>query len=355
MRSVASQQLSTSASNGRSELPLFSLAADRSLTTCSRADGGAWFNYPFLTGYEHDTETGLDFAQARHYSNTQGRFTGADPLVGSLLNPQSLNRYAYVSNNPLTSTDPSGMFQVQWPASNNGSHGGSGELERAEAEYDGRVQNTRDALAATAAAQSGDWARVNQLMDANPTLEFENRSSDSATATVGLMEDTLGVGGVLGDPGAFLSSTFVITDLPANDILFQGWLSKNTIFGDGDCAQLAQVLAERQGTPMGKAGSGRWKRGKQAMGGGLKRGTVIASGWDPDGYYPNYSDWGNHVAIFLEYLPGGGIKVLEQVHGHVQTRDKTDVNSSSYYYNPNAFYVVNVGPSVPGVPARRHH
>jgi RHS repeat-associated protein len=56
-----------------------------------------------FTGYERDTETGLDFAQARYYSNAQGRFTSPDPLMASAkaTDPQSWNRYAYVVNNPL--------------------------------------------------------------------------------------------------------------------------------------------------------------------------------------------------------------------------------------------------------------
>jgi hypothetical protein len=29
------------------------------------------------------------------------RFSSSDPLAGSLADPQSLNRYAYVFNNPL--------------------------------------------------------------------------------------------------------------------------------------------------------------------------------------------------------------------------------------------------------------
>jgi RHS repeat-associated protein len=64
-----------------------------------------------FTGYERDAETGLDFAEARYYSTRQGRFTAVDPLHASakLTDPQTLNRYAYVGNNPLIYTDPSGM------------------------------------------------------------------------------------------------------------------------------------------------------------------------------------------------------------------------------------------------------
>ena len=81
------------------------------MTTCARADAGAWFNYPFLTGYEADAETGLNFAQARYQSSVQGRFTSADPLLASASvgNPQSFNRYTYVVNNPVNLTDPSGL------------------------------------------------------------------------------------------------------------------------------------------------------------------------------------------------------------------------------------------------------
>ncbi len=67
-----------------------------------------------FTGYEADTETGLNFAQARYQSATQGRFTSPDPFGGSMspLSPQSFNRYSYVSNNPVNSTDPTGMFNA---------------------------------------------------------------------------------------------------------------------------------------------------------------------------------------------------------------------------------------------------
>jgi RHS repeat-associated protein len=64
-----------------------------------------------FTGYEKDTETGLDFAEARYYNNQHGRFTAVDPLLssGKSANPQTFNRYIYVMNQPLRFTDPSGM------------------------------------------------------------------------------------------------------------------------------------------------------------------------------------------------------------------------------------------------------
>lgn len=44
----------------------------------------------------------------RIYDPGLGRFLQADPLIQDLSNPQSLNRYTYVFNNPLAYTDPTG-------------------------------------------------------------------------------------------------------------------------------------------------------------------------------------------------------------------------------------------------------
>ena len=45
---------------------------------------------------------------ARFYSPRLGRFLSADSIVPNFANPQSLNRFAYVLNNPLKYTDPTG-------------------------------------------------------------------------------------------------------------------------------------------------------------------------------------------------------------------------------------------------------
>jgi RHS repeat-associated protein len=80
------------------------------------------------TGKERDAETGLDYFGARYFSAAQGRFTSPDEFKGGIADaftgndietntalpyaditdPQTLNKYAYVRNNPLRYTDPDG-------------------------------------------------------------------------------------------------------------------------------------------------------------------------------------------------------------------------------------------------------
>jgi RHS repeat-associated protein len=61
-----------------------------------------------FTQKERDNETGLDYFGARYYASAQGRFTSADSYGGSFVNPQTLNLYTYVRNNPLKYVDPTG-------------------------------------------------------------------------------------------------------------------------------------------------------------------------------------------------------------------------------------------------------
>jgi RHS repeat-associated protein len=63
-----------------------------------------------FTGYERDTaESGLDYGVNRLYSVSYGKFQTPDLLNGVTDDPQSLNKYSYVANDPLNWTDPLGL------------------------------------------------------------------------------------------------------------------------------------------------------------------------------------------------------------------------------------------------------
>ena len=61
-----------------------------------------------FTGQRKDSGSGLLFYNARWYDPVAGRFLQADTIVSAPGDPQSLNRYSYVRNNPLRYVDPSG-------------------------------------------------------------------------------------------------------------------------------------------------------------------------------------------------------------------------------------------------------
>jgi RHS repeat-associated protein len=104
------------------------LGSTRLLTTMTKSVADSLDYLPFgeqiagdtgtthkFTGKERDAESGLDNFEARYYGSILGRFMQTDPIwvkADRMLDPQRLNLYSYVRNNPLTLTDPSGMDVV---------------------------------------------------------------------------------------------------------------------------------------------------------------------------------------------------------------------------------------------------
>jgi RHS repeat-associated protein len=71
--------------------------------------GGIGLTARTFTGQRLDA-TGLLYYHARYYDPTLGRFISPDSIVPEPGNPQSFNRFAYVYNNPLKYTDPTGHW-----------------------------------------------------------------------------------------------------------------------------------------------------------------------------------------------------------------------------------------------------
>jgi RHS repeat-associated protein len=62
-------------------------------------------------GMERDEASGMAHTLWRKYDGLSGRWTSPDPYGGSadITNPQTINRYTYVNNDPVNQTDPDGL------------------------------------------------------------------------------------------------------------------------------------------------------------------------------------------------------------------------------------------------------
>ncbi|MEM7799345.1 MAG: RHS repeat-associated core domain-containing protein, partial [Chloroflexota bacterium] len=65
-----------------------------------------------FTGHRENREIGLTYMNARFYVPEIARFASADTIVPDPMNPQALNRFTYVNNNPLIRIDPSGHIGI---------------------------------------------------------------------------------------------------------------------------------------------------------------------------------------------------------------------------------------------------
>lgn len=81
-----------------------------------RGEDSAPGDHEFL-GKVRDDATGLTLVGARWYDETVGRFLSVDPIM-DLADPQQWNAYAYANNNPITYSDPTGLWWEALPVSN---------------------------------------------------------------------------------------------------------------------------------------------------------------------------------------------------------------------------------------------
>lgn len=93
----------------------YDVSANRSVAINIGSFAGSAARLCQFTGKQRDSESGLDYFGARYFGSALGRFTSTDwsgkpqPVpYADLTNPQSLNLYGYVLNNPLSRVDPNG-------------------------------------------------------------------------------------------------------------------------------------------------------------------------------------------------------------------------------------------------------
>jgi RHS repeat-associated protein len=111
-----------------------------------------------FTGKERDSESGLDYFGARYYGSNMGRFMSPDwsakvaPVpYAKLDDPQSLNLYSYVRNNPLSRVDADG--HVDW-----GIQRAWNWLQGKGFKTDAQIQGLSVAQTAHSNLGSTDWA-----------------------------------------------------------------------------------------------------------------------------------------------------------------------------------------------------
>ncbi|WP_313896092.1 RHS repeat-associated core domain-containing protein [Streptomyces sp. YIM 98790] len=76
-----------------------------------RGTNATWPDDKGFLGKTLDTTTGVSHIGARHYDPTLGRFISVDPLMDPT-DPDQMQGYTYANNNPITHSDPTGLFPV---------------------------------------------------------------------------------------------------------------------------------------------------------------------------------------------------------------------------------------------------
>jgi RHS repeat-associated protein len=130
-----------------------------------------------FVGQYSDAETNLSYLRARYYRNTNGQFLSEDPVFlgdpkqQALTDPQSLNGYSYGNDNPITKSDPRGLWAISYNLASVGAEGGFGLFAGGSAGLSLSFVSGRDGgLALTlSSAGTGGYLQNSTSYPATPT------------------------------------------------------------------------------------------------------------------------------------------------------------------------------------------
>lgn len=190
-----------------------------------------------FTGYERDDETDLDYAKARMFGSSQGRFTSPDDFLNDthVSDPQSWNLYIYVRNNPLRLTDPEGK---------------KGEIT---SRYDKKTGVTTITITASFALYSVAGQNISRkelesykknLIDGIKAA-FDGTYKDAKTGRSFVIETNISAAVFDSKEAATNAGADNLVEF-SNDELDGAWAA---VSGDETGSDLVQVVAGREGSP----------------------------------------------------------------------------------------------------------
>jgi RHS repeat-associated protein len=143
-------------------------------------------NGPGYTGHVNDPETNLVYMQARYYDVATGQFLSRDPDRQK----SGINDYAYVGDNPINRTDPTGRFQCSNKVSCETGTEISNGLKQAQANYKPGSANYKQLgaeISFLGAAHDGNNVTVTAQTHTNDTAIGRgagDKKSQTATLTI---------------------------------------------------------------------------------------------------------------------------------------------------------------------------
>jgi len=217
-----------------------------------------------FTGKERDAESGNDYFVARYYESNMGRFLTPDWSAklaavpyAKLGNPQTLNLYSYVGNNPLSAVDPDGhqntpggtqCGQTVSIACSDPGDEAAGELKASESQYVAQLQQAQQQIhtetTVTVTAKSHWWSRLGTSL-AIGFARFGRLGGPAHRAAIGRISRILEEDGY-----SVTQEKYIPTENGAKGYRFADVYGKNNSTGEVRMYQVGRTNAN--GTPVSR-------------------------------------------------------------------------------------------------------